>query len=414
MRALLFSGALAPRRTGFIGVSIGLLLASASPSFADVWSADFNSAALDPSLSYYSDGGYSFATGGGVLTTTYDTAGSATEVRAGGGVSTNFSVDGDFIEKVDIDVSNLALSSSSSPTPFLSATTLAHQATAYEGPSTWKTQFGTYNNWTATVNGVFSGGPVNQLAGSDFTIQLERLGDTMIESVAPAGSSDFALLGALSGAEFLGPTNFTLDAYYDGTQPVSGSAVRYSNFSVTSGSNPSLPVSLSDLTGGSAASPLALAGKSIGSISGNVGPNDEQYFQFRWNGGLFYSLESVLGADPSSSFKIELLNSGGTTEDSLTLDSGDDFKSVLQSYLSPGDYSIGITTFTPIDPKFYITFATPVQGAVPEPSTWVMGLIGLFGLGAVLRRRNAGAARRGELPQSRPSEPSFRLVSMGT
>jgi hypothetical protein len=47
-----------------------------------------------------------------------------------------------------------------------------------------------------------------------------------------------------------------------------------------------------------------------------------------------------------------------------------------------------------IDPRpYYVEYsAAPVGPGVPEPATWAMMLTGLFGLGAVLRRRRAAVA----------------------
>jgi hypothetical protein len=63
---------------------------------------------------------------------------------------------------------------------------------------------------------------------------------------------------------------------------------------------------------------------------------------------------------------------------------GDSFTGTIAiASLAPGNYCIGIDANNPSDPAFSLTFNTPVGGATPEPSTFVLisvalGVIGCF------------------------------------
>jgi hypothetical protein len=76
---------------------------------------------------------------------------------------------------------------------------------------------------------------------------------------------------------------------------------------------------------------------------------------------------------------------GGCNSANATLNSGDSFTSTIAvANLALGSYCIGIDANNSNDPAFALTFNTPVYGAAPEPSTFVLLSVGL-GIVSVLR-----------------------------
>jgi hypothetical protein len=157
-------------------------------------------------------------------------------------------------------------------------------------------------------------------------------------------------------------------------------------------SDPALPGVLYGLQGGSAANPVSLSGGPTSEIVGDIGGAvPDSFYRFYWNGGAFDATTSLVGADASSSFAFELL---GDTNHSSVLNQDDGFIGRINlDDLAAGYYSIGLSTGGAPDPTYYINFATPVQGAVPEPATWAMMLAGFVTVGATLRSNRRRAFR---------------------
>ncbi|HEY1929577.1 MAG TPA: hypothetical protein VGG92_19080 [Caulobacteraceae bacterium] len=162
---------------------------------------------------------------------------------------------------------------------------------------------------------------------------------------------------------------------------------------------PATPKVLSGLSGGSLGSPTTLPAGLVGGLSSDIsGPAaDSQFYSFTWNGGLFQTRGTVLGANPLADFDFQLFRGAGaslTELQDLQLSSTDGFSNLMSLNLAPGDYEIGMFTDSPYDPQFTITFNTPVGSYVPEPATWVLLVGGFLTLGGALRTlRRAEAAR---------------------
>lgn len=147
---------------------------------------------------------------------------------------------------------------------------------------------------------------------------------------------------------------------------------------------------LVDLQGGTFDNPVALpvVGR-IGELTGSIGGiGDSDFYQFFWQGGLFASSVRLTGADPDAKFLFQLYDKDLTLLRDIPLTSGNDFEATLTEFLPRGLFTIGLLATHPLDPEFKITFITPVGGgAVPEPSSWALMILG-FGLaGAGLRAR---------------------------
>ena len=149
------------------------------------------------------------------------------------------------------------------------------------------------------------------------------------------------------------------------------------------------------MPGGTANAPVALTSQVTG-INGSIGPtNPEQFYTFDWGGGFFSSTATIGNAASSDVFAFSLAGFGNATpfqRQAIQLDSSNNFIGTLSFNLAAGRYMLGLNGVVPIDPDFTISFNTAVAGpAVPEPTTWATMMIGLFGMGAVLRRRAAPA-----------------------
>jgi hypothetical protein len=370
----------------------GALCLIGGEASATVWTADFSTSTLDPSLTFYGDPGMSYASGGGTLQLSYSTAGSTTPVIANGGVQTNFSVDGTWSMRVTENISSVG--TSIYPNLFVGGEPLFKNSNALGGVTPYVTPQGNFYQGNFTVNGVYVGGSSQPLGSNVVTLQYQRVGDSIVESIAPGNMGNFTIVDSASGAEFLGQTQFILPNYYQGTLPVSNSTPSYSNFSVTYGSDPSLPQSITDLVGGMSNAPAPLPTGSIGSVSGLIaGIGTQDFYRFHWNGGEFSTDGSVVGANPLASYQLELLNPDGSINQNLTIDNGNSFMANIDEFLSAGDYTIGVANTSPYDPQYFIDFLTPVSGTVPEPATWAMMLAGLGGSGAMMR----SARRKGSL-----------------
>lgn len=150
---------------------------------------------------------------------------------------------------------------------------------------------------------------------------------------------------------------------------------------------------LNGFQGGTASAPVFLVGGSpVAAVNGTIGgPRAEEYYGFFWTGGAFSATASITGASSTASYLFTegLAGSSCSGGPSQTLDSGDSFTNTIASAnLAPGQYCIGISANSAIDPNFLLAFNTPVVGA-PEPSGFILLSAGLAAI-AVLRCTKRG------------------------
>jgi hypothetical protein len=180
----------------------------------------------------------------------------------------------------------------------------------------------------------------------------------------------------------------------DAVRPLAGLVFGFSNV------REATPQTLSDFQGGNPDAPVILPAGLVGEITGQIGGAypPASYYGFDWGGGLFQTQATIFGAEPPMSFNFKLFDSFDGLVDSITLDQASNNFDALMTIgsLNPGKYKIGLQTSDIPDPSFRIQFLTPVglAGAVPEPSTWAMLLLGFGLVGASMRaakRRPKGA-----------------------
>jgi hypothetical protein len=359
-------------------VALGLTgsFTSTRAAHADTIADNFNTATLDSNWGVFGGSNYTVSTGANGLNIQYSST-FPNPAGTDGGVFSTFEFDGNFTVRVAEDISGMPVVNA--PLVFVNGGPLASEqnASSFVGPFNSP---GPTTQGSVFENGVYIGGQNYNLSSEVNTILIQRVGDTIFESIAPSGSNNFTQIYSASGAIFLGPTNLDLGLFVQGANPVSNASVVYHNLSIVYGADPSLPSVVSGVTGGTASDPAALPGQSVGEITGSIGPAAPQdFFKFHWNGGAFNSVANLVGADPSSTYDFELLGGPGG---SAVLDSADYFEgTIFYNDLAAGDYAIGISATSAQDPTYYIDFTTPVAGAVPEPSTWAMMLVGVSGLG---------------------------------
>jgi hypothetical protein len=158
-----------------------------------------------------------------------------------------------------------------------------------------------------------------------------------------------------------------------------------------SGTQAIATMTLTPLQGGYPTAPILLP-NGLGGLYGTIGGYGSQsYWVFMWAGGAF-NASARINDPPSGSasylFSEENYNGGvcGSGGPNTTLNSGDLFAGTVSiPNLAPGEYCIGFDANNPNDPNFAVTFNTPV-GAVPEPSAFVLLLLGLATIGALRRR----------------------------
>ena len=225
--------------------------------------------------------------------------------------------------------------------------------------------------------------------------RLSRAGDVFTAAFADAQSGGFQQLVQLTGSNVTGPVGMDLAVFGSTGQADQGIAT-YSLFTVLT----QAPQDLT-LAGGGASDPTLLPSGTTSvsdSIGGGAGSTD--YYSFNWQGGQFSALADILHATDPDFYDLELCAGGVcTTADKLsdvTLNSGDNWQGGIADDLAPGLYTVGLSeNGAGPDPDFNIIFATPVAGAVPEPSTWALMLLGFGAIGAAMRRNR----KTGRLPQ---------------
>jgi len=169
----------------------------------------------------------------------------------------------------------------------------------------------------------------------------------------------------------------------DGLRPIGGLVFGYLN------SIAATPQVLSDFQGGSPDAPVLLPAGSIGEITGKIGGDypPESFYGFDWGGGLFQTEVTVTGAAPSDVFDLKLFADPGALLRDVTLNPANNFDALMTvDSLAPGHYKIGLSDSGGVDPSFSLRFLTPVGlGAVPEPQTWAMMLLGFAFVGGAMR-----------------------------
>jgi hypothetical protein len=218
------------------------------------------------------------------------------------------------------------------------------------------------------------------------TEQLSRMGNTLTGSVT-IGATQTQIF-SLVGPSVVGPDILSVSAF---GAPGPTFSATFTNFNVTTYA----PTAVSGVNGGTASNPVALPTKTIGSVTGNVGPAPA-FFSFYWQGGFFQAQVGVPFPDQvptGQAITFELCGglTCGTVLQTSSANSADSWQSSLSGYLAAGYYTTGV--ISDVDPEFSIDFTTPViGGAVPEPSTGAMMILGFAGVGFMAYRRKSKPA----------------------
>jgi hypothetical protein len=215
------------------------------------------------------------------------------------------------------------------------------------------------------------------------TEQLSRMGNTLTGAVTVNGQQ--TQIFNLVGPGVVGPNTLSVSAFGGPGSTFSGT---FTNFNVTTFA----AAAVTGVDGGTASNPVALPARTIGSVTGNVGPAPA-FFSFYWQGGSFQAQVGVPFPGqvlPGQAVEFELcggVNCGNVIQTAVA-NLGDEWQSILSGNLAPGYYTMGV--ISPVDPEFSIDFTTPViGGAVPEPSTWAMMILGFCGLGFMAYRKKS-------------------------
>ena len=224
-----------------------------------------------------------------------------------------------------------------------------------------------------TING--PSGPSQQV-----TEQLSRMGNTLTGSVTLNGQQ--TQIFNLVGPSVVGPDGLSVSAFGAPGSTFSGT---FTNFNVTTFA----AAAITGVDGGTASNPVALPARTISSVAGSVGPAPA-FFSFFWQGGSFQAQVDVpfpnqLLAGQSVEFELCGGVNCSNVLQTAVANSADGWLSILSGDLAPGYYTMGV--LSPVDPDFSIDFTTPViGGAVPEPSTWAMMILGFCVLGFATSR----------------------------
>lgn len=218
-----------------------------------------------------------------------------------------------------------------------------------------------------SIFGVLGGGIA---AGSSFTTQYTEGGFLASPVLGP-----FVGPGSVSGSQPGFPISGTYPnpSLYDGRGTETfqagsavGSFIQLSFFP---------PATFDGLKGGPSSAPTFLVSASpIGSVQSVIGGlSSQDYYSFSWAGGAFNATASIAGANVGASYLFSEGHIGDCRGATETLNGSDNFMSTIAiPNLAPGQYCIGIDATSPNDPAFTLTFNTPVQGTVPEPSTLIL------------------------------------------
>ena len=169
-----------------------------------------------------------------------------------------------------------------------------------------------------------------------------------------------------------------------------------SQFSSLSGAQAIASMTLLPLQGGALTAPILLpSGQPVAGMVGTIGTyGDQEYYSFWWAGGTFSATASISGTPNTGASYLFSMGTAGScgSAGSATLSGNDSFTGTIGiGNLATGQYCIGLDANNPNDPTFAVTFNTPVQGSVPEPSTFVL-LAGGLGIIGASRLTKLGAA----------------------
>jgi hypothetical protein len=109
------------------------------------------------------------------------------------------------------------------------------------------------------------------------------MGNTLTGSVTIGGTQ--TQIFSLVGPSVVGPETLAVSAFGAPGPTFSGT---FTNFNVTTYA----PTAVNGGNGGAASNPVALPTKTIGSVTGNVGPAPA-FFSFYWQGGVFQAQVGV-------------------------------------------------------------------------------------------------------------------------
>lgn len=151
-----------------------------------------------------------------------------------------------------------------------------------------------------------------------------------------------------------------------------------------------------EILGGSETAPVILPEGLVGKVTGSIGDPSgptEQFYNFNWLGGFFQTRASLTGAAFGSEFTFRLTSMDGLYKQTVLLNDANGFSTLFGDNLAGGRYTIGLLAGAVPDPNFTFDFLTPVGAdGVPEPSTWAMLILGMGGVGALMRRRRQALA----------------------
>ena len=155
---------------------------------------------------------------------------------------------------------------------------------------------------------------------------------------------------------------------------------------------------LNDTQGGPPSAPTSLNSPGlVAEITGSLTAEATQdYYDFQWLSGAFSVTASVPDAPTGASYAFSVGVDGTcTSAGSTTLNSADGFTSTIAiANLASGQYCIGISTNSMMDPPFAMVFNTPVTSSsapssVPEPSGLALLSTGLLVMGGRLVARRS-------------------------
>jgi hypothetical protein len=293
------------------------------------------------------------------------------------------SISGDFTATVQSSVTNTGGTNFGASTPLGYAEVGTYSA---GGVLSTNFNYGPSNGSQIVINGP-------SVSPHQLTEQLSRMGDTLTGWVT-VGSTQTQIFSVAS-TTFVGPENLAVSAFGGPGSTFSGT---FTNLTVTTFA----PTAVTGVNGGTASQPVALPANTICSVTGNVG-SAPAFFSFYWQGGTFQAQVGVpfpTQVLPSEAVEFELCGgaSCGSVIETAVANLGDGWQSSLSGYLAPGYYTTEVILQGAVDPEYSVDFTTPVvggsiPGAVPEPSTWAMLLIGFAAVGFMAyRRKQNGAA----------------------
>jgi hypothetical protein len=221
-------------------------------------------------------------------------------------------------------------------------------------------------------------------------------------SLAAAGLAATILCGATgaSAASIAGLYNTGTDA--TNTALLGGDGVTDPHYQIVSSTSPGFAglQAVTYYNGAYQAEDADSRWVSLGA-DGNPGNNTTLYRLVFTLAGLDAATASISGLWGTDNYGSILLN-GAATGNTLPAGSNPNNFTVLHSFSINFGFVSGVNTldFSVTDEGPPTAFrvdnltgtADPIRGGIPEPATWAMMLVGLFGLGSMLRRKSREAA----------------------